>query len=113
MVIIIFLGVGYCTIKARHANADIVITHLSKQAQAILGAITWLLSAAIFGLISWQVTRWGWSEVLSPTRVSQLLIIKQGAYIMVSAFGCIAICLGSLVNFIHSLSQIRAREEIK
>ena len=113
MVIIIFLGVGYCTIKARHANADIVITHLPQRAQAILGAITWLLSAAIFGLISWQVTRWGWSEVLSPTRVSQLLIIKQGPYIMVSAFGCIAICLGSLVNFIHSLSQIRARGEIK
>jgi TRAP-type C4-dicarboxylate transport system permease small subunit len=110
MVTIIFLGLGYCTIKARHANADIVISHLSERLKAILGSITWFLSAAIFGLISWQVTQWGWSEVLSPTRVSQLLLIRHGPFIMVAAFGCIAICLGSLVNFFHSFDQLRARE---
>jgi TRAP-type transport system small permease protein len=113
MVIIIMLAMGYCTIKARHANADILITHLSKRMRAILGSITWFLSAGIFGLISWQITQWGWSEIMSPTRVTQLLLIQQSSFIMIAAFGCIAICLGSLVNFFLSLGQIKESEEIK
>jgi TRAP-type C4-dicarboxylate transport system permease small subunit len=106
MVVIIFLSMGYCTLKARHANADIVISHLSKHMQAILGSITWFLSAAIFGLIAWQVAQLGWGEMKSPTRVTMLLLIEQGPFIMIAAFGCLAICLGSLFNFFQYLMQI-------
>lgn len=113
MVVIVFLAMGYCTLQARHASADILVNRLSKHMQAILGSITWFLSAAIFGLIFWQATRWGWNEILSPTRVTMLLLIKEGPFILVSAFGCLAICLGSLVNFFHALNDIRAGEEAK
>jgi TRAP-type C4-dicarboxylate transport system permease small subunit len=111
MVIVIFLGAGYATLKARHANADIIVARLSKKSQAVLGSVTWFLCAVIFGLISWQITKWGWGEIISPTRVSMLLLIKQGPFILVAAFGCIAICLGSLVNFFHSIGQARAKQE--
>ncbi|MDD5701092.1 MAG: TRAP transporter small permease, partial [Dehalococcoidales bacterium] len=111
MIIVIFLGVGYATLKGRHANADIVISRLSKHNQAVLGSITWFLSTIIFSLIFWQVFRWGWDEISSPTRVTMLLLIKQGPFIMVAAFGCLAICLGSLVNFIHALGRIRSNQE--
>jgi len=113
MVVIIFLAMGYCTLQARHASADIIVSRVSRRARAILGSITWFLSAAIFGLIFWQVTGWGWSEILSPTRVTMLLLIKEGPFILVSAFGCLAICLGSLVNFFHALNDIRAGEEAR
>lgn len=110
MVIVVFLAMGYCTIKARHANADVVIVHLSKRTQAILGIITWSLSAMIYGLISWQVTGWGWSEILSPTRFTYLLSINEAPFILVAAFGCFTIFLGSLVNLFRDISRIRSNE---
>jgi TRAP-type C4-dicarboxylate transport system permease small subunit len=113
MVVIIFLAMGYCTLKARHASADIVITHVSKRTQAILGSITWFLSAAIFALISWQAMRWGLKEIQSPSRVTMLLLIKEGPFILISAFGCLAICLGSLVNFVNALKRIPVSQEEK
>ncbi|MDD5702018.1 MAG: TRAP transporter small permease [Dehalococcoidales bacterium] len=111
MVVIIFLSMGYCTLKARHASADIVTSRLSRHTRAILGSITWFLSALIFVIISWQVTEWGWNEMFSPTRFTILLSIKEGPFILVAAFGCFSIFLGSLVNFIRALIQIRVSQE--
>ena len=111
MVVIIFLGVGYCTLKGRHANADVIISRLSGHTQAILSIITWLLSAVIYGLISWQITKWGLGEISSPTRASYLLAIKQGPYILVAALGSITVCVASLANVFRSLARVLAGEE--
>jgi TRAP-type C4-dicarboxylate transport system permease small subunit len=113
MVVIIFLGVGYCTLKERNASADVVLSRLARHTRAILGVITWFLCTAIYGLISWQITKWGLSEISSPTRASYLLAIKQWPYISVAALGCITVCVASLANFFRSLAQVRARREPK
>lgn len=113
MVLIIFLGVGYCTIKERQTNADVLISRLPKRTRAITGTVTWFLCTVTFGLIAWQITRWGIGELISPTRATYLLAIKQGPYIMVAALGCILVCISSLVNFFRYLAQAQSLKESK
>jgi len=102
MVLIIFLGAGYCTIMRRHATADAIVVHFGRRLRASTDTITWFLSTITFGFISWQVTLWGLSQIANPTRVSVVLFIEHAPFIMVSALGCAAISLGSLINFIKA-----------
>jgi TRAP-type C4-dicarboxylate transport system permease small subunit len=112
MVVIIFMAAGYCTLQERNANADVVIIHLSRKTRAILGSITYLLSALIFGLISWQLVMSGWREIFSTTgRATLLLVIPVGPFIMVAAIGSVAVTVACLVVFFRYLSQSKGDKE--
>jgi TRAP-type C4-dicarboxylate transport system permease small subunit len=106
MVLVVFLAIGYCTLEGRQSYASVVISHLSMHTRAILGCVTWFLSAAIFSLIFWRTVIWGWGEAISPSgRATGLLAISEGPFMLVAGIGCLLVCLASLVNFFRSLAQ--------
>jgi C4-dicarboxylate transporter, DctQ subunit len=112
MVLIVFLGVGYATLKERHANADIVVTRLRSRPRAVLGVVTWFICAVTAALLAWQMTGWGVREISSPTRASILLALVQWPAILVAAFGCILMCITSLLNTFRYLVRAMNRGSV-
>jgi TRAP-type C4-dicarboxylate transport system permease small subunit len=111
MVLVVFLAIGYCTLEGRQSYASVVVSHLSMRTRAILGSVTWFLTMALFGLIFWQTSIWGWGQATSPSgRATGLLYIPEGPFMLVAAIGCLMVCLASLVNFFHSLAKAAGKE---
>jgi TRAP-type transport system small permease protein len=114
LVLVVFLVIGYCTLEKRQAEADVVVAHLSKRNRAVLGTITWFLSAVIFGIMAWQMIISGYGELISPIGLSTLtLAIRTAPFVLVAAAGALFICIACIVNFFHSLADVRGirREE--
>jgi TRAP-type C4-dicarboxylate transport system permease small subunit len=110
MVLVVFLAMGYCTLEGRQSYASVVVSHLSKRMQAVLGSVTHSLAAVIFSLIFWQTALWGWGEAITPSgRATWLLLIPQGPFMLVAAIGCLLVCLASLVNLFHSLARVKGK----
>jgi TRAP-type C4-dicarboxylate transport system permease small subunit len=112
--LIVFLSAGYCTYMGQQARADVVIVHLPKRAREVVETITWFLCAVIFGLISWYVAKLGWIETINPlNRATMLLRIPYGPFILVSALGCVFVCISSLVNCYRSLLKAQSRKDVE
>ena len=54
LLIIVFFGVAYVGLKKSHVRISVVISHLPPRPQAILNAITDLMSLFTFAFITWQ-----------------------------------------------------------
>lgn len=110
MVLLVFLAMSYCTLKAGHVVVDLVTSRLSSRTNAILNVVTSLASAVIVGFIAWQLGMKGWREVVSSSsRLTLLLQIPEAPFYLVAAIGSLIACVELLIHSFHSLGQAQGR----
>lgn len=106
MVVVIFLAMGYCTLKRGHVRVELVTSHLSGRTRAILDAFVSLAGTVIVALIVWQLSIRVWGELVSSSpRISWVLGIPAAPFILVAAIGVLAMCLELLVRLFRSLTS--------
>jgi TRAP-type C4-dicarboxylate transport system permease small subunit len=105
MAVLISFGLGYCAIEAGHVSVDLVVSHLSKRRQAIIGAITSLLSATLFLLITWQNVLFI-KEYFESKLESAVLHIPVYPFIGAVAIGSAALFLVLIMDLFNSLSEV-------
>ena len=109
MGVAVFFGMAYCAQQDGHTRVDVVFSHLPKQVQAYLDAITFAASLFIYILITWQLgTRVGY-YIVEPERatVTDMLHIPHMPVIALAALGSAVLCLELLIRVIHSLAHAR------
>jgi TRAP-type C4-dicarboxylate transport system permease small subunit len=110
MVVVIFLAMGYCTLKSGHVRVELVTSRLSGHTQAIWDTITSLAGTVLVAFIAWQMGVRVFGELVSSApRASWVLGIPQAPFILVAAIGMLAMCLELLVHLFRSLTRATAR----
>jgi TRAP-type C4-dicarboxylate transport system permease small subunit len=107
MVILVFLGMSYCTLERAHVRVELLVSRFSERTQVILDIIMSIASAAIFALIVWQMGMQGWQGLFSPSgRITLLLGLKEAPFLLIAAIGSLLMCLELLVHSFHSLAKV-------
>jgi TRAP-type C4-dicarboxylate transport system permease small subunit len=109
MVIVVFLGLGYCTALGGNVRVDVVHSRLPKRVQASLDIVTFAASTFIFALITWRLAARAWNIIQEPLSgpSTGTLQIPHFPFIWLAAAGSLLLCLELLINVIHSVARIR------
>jgi TRAP-type C4-dicarboxylate transport system permease small subunit len=105
LVIVVFFGVAYVMTIKGHVIVDTLTRLYPKKWQIIVSGIANFLSLLIVALICWQSAVYGF-HMLEAGETSVLLRILVGPFILIVAFGCAALFLVILVQFIYTLAGI-------
>jgi TRAP-type C4-dicarboxylate transport system permease small subunit len=109
MVIVVFLGLGYCAALGGNVRVDVVHTRLPKRVQASLDIFTFAASTLIFALITWRMAARAWNIIQEPLSgpSTGTLQIPQLPFIWLAAAGSLLLSLELLTNFLHSIARVR------
>jgi len=103
MAILVALGLAHCGIKKGHVNIDLVLMHMSKRTQGILGIVTGFIALITIGIATWQTCIY--ITMQARTNVaSSVLLIPIYPFVGVVAFG---LTLYFVVLIIHWLEYIQ------
>jgi TRAP-type C4-dicarboxylate transport system permease small subunit len=109
MVIVVFLGLGYCAAQEGNVRVDVVYARLSKRVQASLDILTFAASTFIFALITWRLAARAWNIIQEPLSgpSTGTLQIPHMPFIWLAVVGSLLLCLELLTNFVRSVARIR------
>lgn len=102
MVILVALSLGYCGIIKGHVEIELVIEHLPKRTQLILGCITSFLGMALFLVITWQTFIYIGDNIASSVSTATLQI-PAWPFVLILAIGIGIFLLVLLLRFLEFL----------
>jgi TRAP-type C4-dicarboxylate transport system permease small subunit len=105
MALTIGLGLAYCGFNNGHIAVDLIIDKLPKKAQAIIDAVTDLISLIFWGAVAWYMAEYARTMALSNL-VAPTIQIPLSPIIYVVSFGLLMLCLVILVKTIDSVRKV-------
>lgn len=105
LVIVVFFGAAYVMIVKGHVVVNTLTRLYPLRLQKIVSGIAHFLSLLIVGLICWQSADYGF-HMLQVGETTVLLRILVAPFILIVAFGCVALFMVILVQFIYTLAGI-------
>ncbi|MGI9424420.1 MAG: TRAP transporter small permease [Hyphomicrobiaceae bacterium] len=110
VVIMVYLGLGYCTYYGAHAAIDIIFDRLPAVARDILQRLADLAGAVLLCVIAWQTGKAG-IQVRDFNQSSQLLELPVYPLYWVVVFGCLLFALVLIAHALQpDLKQGQSRE---
>lgn len=103
MVVIGFISIAYTAVYREHVSVDLVISHLSRRAQAIMNSISFFLSLAIFVVITYQATVFAIYYAHDLNKATYILSVPLVIPRSVMVLGCLLLCLRLLVDVFRPL----------
>ena len=100
----VFLGMAYVALQGGHINVTLFTQRLSIRTQTILDTVVLLLSAAVFGLLTWSSWRlaWKWFLIREVRLGAFPWPIWPFRFLFVVGMGLIALQLiSSVINLIR------------
>ncbi len=111
MVLGVFFALSYTATHGGHVDVDLVVSHLPKRAQFVLERIMYLLSAGVFGFITYRAWVNSIYYLQHPNETSTVLMLPQSPTRIVMAIGCLLLTIVLLVQVFYPIRE--AREGIK
>ncbi len=105
LVIIVFFGAAYVMMVKGHVAVNTLTRLYPLKLQKVVSCIAYFLCLLIVGLICWQSAVYG-INMLQVGETTVLLKILIGPFILIVAFGCVALFMVILVQFIYTLAGI-------
>lgn len=106
--IMLGFALGYTQLQKRNISVEILVSRLRPRTRAIIDGITLFISFTLFALIAWQHSVYA-TSIWQVGEVSETLRIPFFPLIYAVAFGCIALCLVLLVDFLKALAEVRKK----
>jgi len=106
--IMLGFALGYTQLQKRNISVEILVSRLRPRTRAIIDSITFLMSLALFVLIAWHHSVYA-TSIWKVGELSETLRIPFFPLIYAVAFGCIALCLVLLVDFLKALAEVRKK----
>jgi TRAP-type C4-dicarboxylate transport system permease small subunit len=100
----VFLGMAYVALQGGHINVTLFTQRLSNRTQAILDTVVLLMSAAVFGLLTWSSwgLAWKWFLIREVRLGAFPWPIWPFRFLFVVGMGLIALQLiSSVINLIR------------
>ena len=101
MVIVVFPALAWCSVKRRHVQVDLFVSHLPLGAQKIIDIITLLLSLGIFVIITWQSAL----ESIDVQTTTSLLHLPHAPFHWILTVGFALFCLSIVSLLIETFNK--------
>ncbi len=110
MAVVFSFGIAYTQILKSHVTVSVVVSRLGERTQSIIDSVVYLISFAIFALLTWQAflkARVSWLS--GETTYGGIgpfghVPVSPSVYLVGSA--CTVFCLVLLMNFSNSLTKV-------
>ena len=111
MVLVVFLGLAYCTLEKRQIVMTLVINHLSKRIREILSIFTSLASFSIIALIAWQMAIRVSQNLFNPyAPITAQFEIPIIPFLIIATIGMVMLSIVLLLSFFRSLAYLVRRK---
>jgi len=104
MVVTVFFALAYTESKKGHVSVELVIERLPQRSQAVIDALTSLLSLIIISVIVWQGFLFAHETMLSGEH-SAILGIPLFYFKALVPLGALVLCLEILISIINALRR--------
>ncbi len=101
MSVIVFLSLAYCGWTGGHVAVDIFVKPLEKPGLRYIPVILTVISAVLFGAISWHTFQDG---IMEMRRVSNMLRWHYSPFIFIASVGCFVY---AIVLFIQAIQELK------
>ncbi|MCF8094942.1 MAG: TRAP transporter small permease [Desulfobacteraceae bacterium] len=101
MIIVIFPALAWCALKGRHVSVDLFVANFSSRTQAVIDAITQLVTLGIFAIITWH-------SFLESTEVSttcSLISVPFSPFYWIMSVSLALFCLAIAVLIIKNIKK--------
>lgn len=106
LVILACFGLAYTALQHGHVTVDLVLERFSKKTQAVIDAITCLISVGVFACVTWATILYALSEWKAKA-ISTVLLLPRFPIIFLVVLGFAVLCLALLVNFFSFLKAVK------
>ncbi len=106
--ILLAFALGYTQLQRANIRVDILVLRLRPRTRVIIDSITFFISFILFALIAWQHSKYA-TTIWRVGELSETLRIPFFPLIYAVAFGCIALSLVLLVDFLKALAEVRKK----
>jgi TRAP-type C4-dicarboxylate transport system permease small subunit len=113
MVIIVSFAVPFTALQGRHIRVDLLVSHLPKRLQGGVLTLGLLLSASIFGLVTYQCIVVALSYFVKTGEVTNVLSIPYVPFRFMLAVGMFLLTLELLKQAIDTVSNQEVRRDVK
>jgi len=97
-------ALAYTQLRKGNISIEILMLRLSQRVQTIIDTIVYFICFALFGIVSWQATKYTFITWEGGLR-SEVMKIPTGPFMLVVALGCIALTLVLLIDFLTSFKK--------
>ena len=104
LVLIVFAAIGYTQVRGEHISIDVLISRFSPRTQGVIDTVTYLVSLAIFSLVTWQSIVYS-RTLFREQDVSGVLLLPVYPFLIAVGVGSFIFCLALLVSLLHSLNK--------
>lgn len=105
LVVLVFFGLGYTTLRKGHVAVDILVLRLPHRTQAVIDSITYFLGTGLFSVLAWRNIVEAKAMALGG-EASIMLSIPVFPFVIIVALGCAVGALLLLVCFLDSLAEV-------
>lgn len=103
--VIIAFSIGYTSVEKGHIAVEFIVQKFPLRVQRFIDTINDLISACLFGLITWQSIVYA-SDLKQSGEVSLTIQMPIYPYVYGIALGCGLLCLVLLLDFVKSFKRI-------
>jgi tripartite ATP-independent transporter DctM subunit len=108
LVTVVFLGLAYTAVKKGHVRVDFLVSRFPKPIQALINAITVLMSIGLCALVVWRSITYGLESWIHQKQ-SVLLHIPVAVFVWLVSAGALLLLLVLLAECLHALSELMER----
>jgi TRAP-type transport system small permease protein len=102
---ITFLLLAFESLNGESMIVEFVIDRFPKKAKSVIGVIIHFISAAMLGVLCWQLVVQG-TKVFSYHQTTATLAIPIYPFVFLAAFGILVLTLVYILHFIESLDKL-------
>jgi len=102
LVVVVAPAISFCAIQGGHISIDLVTSRFPVKIRRVVYAFIYLLSVVLFSTMAWGSYTYGLS-IWEAHRITGVLPIPIGPFILLVALGSLLLALVLLVQFINTL----------
>jgi len=110
MAVVFSFGIAYTQIHKGHVAVSVVVSKLGERTQSIIDSVVYLISFAIFALLTWRAflkARVSWlSGETTYGGIGPFGHVPVSPFVYLVGFACTVFCLVLLMDFLNSLTKV-------
>lgn len=108
-----FCAMGFTQLMKEHVRVTLIYSRLSPKLQSIVDMSVFLLGAAVWGIIAWNMGERAWEMTMATyvaSESSAVLKIPYVPFVYVTALGSLLLCLQLLVDSMRARAALKKQE---
>lgn len=103
--LVVFLPMGWCTLKDRHVELTVVVSRLPQKPRQYIEVCVILLTTAILGVTSWQLMKQG-IRLQTMNGETPVVGIPYYPFVYLATLGMVMMTLVFFIKFLSALSNL-------